>query len=253
MTAQITHSRRDGFREMPARLLRTPDEIRTHDVVAQFSHELRNSLGIIRNAAHVLGKGAATDTVQERSRVLILRQVDQMKHLVDDLLDVSRMRNGRLHLRLTRTDLCVVIIHALQAVDSAMKKREHRLVASLPNHPVWLLGDAARLEQVFVNLLMNAAKYTPAGGEVTLSVTHEAKEVVVAIRDTGIGISADILPKVFDLYVQANPSSRNGGLGLGLPLVRSLVEGHGGSVTAASAGIGSGSEFIVRLPAFGKS
>jgi two-component system CheB/CheR fusion protein len=133
-----------------------------------------------------------------------------------------------------------------------MRQREHRVTVSFPNTPVWLPGDAARLEQVFVNLLMNAAKYTDAGGEVVLSVKQEADEAIVHIRDSGVGIAADLLPKVFDQFVQGPQSARSGGLGLGLPLVRSLVENHGGSVTAASEGAGKGSEFTVRLPAFAR-
>jgi signal transduction histidine kinase len=173
-----------------------------------------------------------------------------MSLLVDDLLDVSRVRNGRLQLRRGRIDLCVVLAQAMHTVEWTIQRRGHRLSASFPETPVWLQGDGPRLEQVFVNLLMNAAKYTDAGGDVHVTVTQNAGQAVVVISDNGIGIAADVLPTIFELYVQAGPSSRHGGLGLGLPLVRSLVESHGGSVTAASGGIGRGSEFTVRLPVF---
>lgn len=201
----------------------------------------------------VFGAGTAEDVAQEKARLLILRQVEQMTQLVDDLLDVSRVHAGRLDLHRDRIDLCVVIAHALHAVEFAMQQREHRLTAWLPETPVWMRGDEARLEQVFVNLLMNSAKYTPVGGEVSVSVRREDEQAVVVIRDNGIGISADLLPQVFDLYVQAHPSSRHGGLGLGLPLARSLVDCHGGSITAASDGVGRGSEFTVRLPVFSQA
>ena len=225
----------------------------TLDVLAQFSHELRNSLGTIRSAVHVFGAGTVRNLAQERARILMVRQVEQMTRLIDDLLDVSRMCNGRLQLRRDRIDLCIVIANAMHAVECTMQQRGHRVTVSFPASPMWMQGDGARLEQAFVNLLVNAAKYTPVGGDVSLSVTQQADEAIVHIRDTGVGIAAELLPRVFDLYVQGNPSSRTGGMGLGLPLVRSLVESHGGRVTAASEGIGQGSEFTVRLPAFAHS
>jgi len=250
LKARNSHERRERCRNRSSDGGRSLEDEQTHDVLAQFSHELRNSLGTIRSAMHVFRIGTAENPTQEKARVLIERQVEQMTRLVDDLLDVSRMRNGRLQLRRARIDLCMVIASAMHAVECTMRQREHRMTVSFPDAPVWLHGDAARLEQVFVNLLVNAAKYTNVGGKVSLSVTHEGDEGIVVIRDTGVGIAAEVLPKVFDLYLQANPSSRSGGLGLGLPLVRGLVESHGGSVTAASDGIGHGCEFTVRLPAF---
>ena len=197
---------------------------------------------------HILGAGRPEDIAADKARVLILRQVDQMSGLVDDLLDITRVRSGQLKLRLARMDLCGVVAAAIRAAEGAMKQRDHRLDVSYPDAPVWLQGDAVRLEQAFVNLLMNAAKYTPQGGRISVSVTRGAGEAAVVFSDTGVGMAADLLPRVFDLYVQAAASSRKGGLGLGLPLVRALVEGHGGTVTAASAGLGLGSEFTVRLP-----
>ncbi len=220
------------------------------EVMAKFSHELRNSLGSLRSALHVLGIGPTKSPVQEEAQVLAERQITQMSGLVDDLLDVSRMRDGRQRLHLGRFDLCVVIGRAMHAVECTMRERKHRMTASFPDESVWIECDASKLEQVFVKLLVNAARYTNPGGDVTISVEHEANQAIARIRDSGVGISADLLPKVFDLYVQADPSTRSAGLGLGLPLVRSVVESHGGKVTVASGGAAKGSEFTVRLPAF---
>jgi signal transduction histidine kinase len=218
------------------------------DFIATLSHELRNSLGAIRNASRLLRTEISVGPVQAQARETIERQIQQMTRLVDDLLDVSRIRTGKLRLKCERVELCHIVAASLQAVAFVMQQRAHRLAVSFPEAPVWLRADAARLEQVFVNLLTNAAKYTEAGGKVCVSVTQESGEAVVRILDTGVGIAADVLPHVFDLYLQVDSSPRNQGLGLGLPLVRSLVESHGGRVTAASAGLGRGSEFAVRLP-----
>lgn len=219
---------------------------RRPDVLAQLSHELRNSLATIRGAAKVLVTGGAA--TRKAAGEVVIRQVQQMTRLVDDLLDVSRISNGRLQLRLDRTDLCAIVASAMQATDHAMRRNEHRVQVALPAVPVWIRGDAARLEQVFVNLLTNAAKYTPPRGDIRLVLLQEGNEAIVSVRDNGVGIAPGLLPRVFDLYVQADPSSSHDGLGLGLPLVRSLVERHGGCVTAASGGAGMGSEFTVRLP-----
>jgi signal transduction histidine kinase len=215
-----------------------------------FSHELRNSLGAIRAATHILRMETSAGPAAVKARALIERQVGQMTRLVEDLLDVSRVRSGHLRLQCERIDLCAVAAHAAQTVEFAMQQRNHRMTTAFPEAPVWLQADPTRLEQVFVNLLINAAKYTEAGGKVELSVERDDDEATVSIRDTGIGIAPDVLPHVFDLFVQANPSSRRAdeGLGIGLALVRSLVECHGGRVTAASAGLRRGSEFMVRLP-----
>jgi signal transduction histidine kinase len=254
MNAQLKsaypHGRRDEKRlERSAEALRSAEPKRNLEIMARFSHELRNSLGAIGNAMHILRVGPK-NPVQEKAQVLAERQISQMTRLVEDILDTSRIHNGRLQLERDRIDLCVAIARAMHVVECTMRQREHHMTVSFPDAPVWLRGDAARLEQVFVNLLVNAAKYTDVGGEVMLSVQQEANEAVVRIRDSGVGIAPDLLPRMFDLYVQGGPSSRTGGLGLGLPLVRSLVEGHGGSVIAASDGAGKGSEFTVRLPAF---
>ncbi len=227
---------------------RRQEESSAQQAMAQFSHELRNCLGTARSAMRVLEMRDLELSRRKKTRKLIGRQLEQMSRLVDDLLDASLIRSGRLRLERARTDLREVLAHAAEAVDFLIQQRSHRLQVLQPDIPVWIHGDAARLEQVFVNLLTNAAKYTDAGGAITASIQSLEHEVIVAIRDTGIGIAPDVLPHVFDRYVRANQASGPGGLGLGLPLVRSLVEGHGGRVEVASDGAGCGSEFKVRLP-----
>ena len=223
---------------------------RNDEFMTVFSHELRNSLGAIGSAARVLRMDTSANPSTVKARMLIERQVGHLTRLVEDLMDVSRVRSGQLGLQCQRIDLRVLAAHAVETVEFTMQQRHHRMTASFPDAPVWLQADPARLEQVFVNLLLNAAKYTDAGGNVELFVEQEELEAIVRIRDSGIGMAPDLLPHVFDLFVQADPSSRraDAGLGIGLALVRSLVERHGGRVTAASVGLGHGSEFTVRLP-----
>jgi signal transduction histidine kinase len=236
---------------LPVRAQQLGTESGPHsEFMTVLSHELRNSLGAIRSATHILRMETSAGPTAVKARELIERQVGQMARLVEDLLDVSRVRSGHLRLQCERIDLCAVAARAAQTVDFAMQQRNHRMTTAFPEAPVWLQADPTRLEQVFVNLLINAAKYTETGGQVELSVEREEDDATVRIRDTGIGIAPDVLPHVFDLFVQANPSSRraDAGLGIGLALVRSLVECHGGRVTAASAGLRRGSEFTVRLP-----
>lgn len=218
--------------------------------IAVFSHELRNSLGAIRSAAGILWMESSAGPAAVKARLVIERQVGQMTRLTQDLLDMSRIQRGQLRLQLERIDLRTVVNQSMQTVEHTMRERNHRLTTSIPDAPLWLQGDCARLEQVFVNLLINAAKYTDVGGEVGLTVERKAGAAVVRIRDTGIGIAPEMLPTVFDLFVQAESSRRraDAGLGIGLALVRSLVESHGGCVTAMSAGLREGSEFTVRLP-----
>ncbi len=243
-----------GERCSPQRVRNRPadaERLQSSEFVAVFSHELRNSLGAIRSAAWTLRMETSAGPDAVKARLLIERQVGRMTRLVEDLLDESRIRRGRLRLQRERVDLRRVVSHAVQTVESTMQQRGHRMTTSWPEAAVWLHADSSRLEQVFVNLLVNAAKYTEPGGEVGVSIEHKNGEATVRIRDSGIGIAAELLPQVFDLFVQADPSARDAdaGLGIGLALVRSLVEGHGGRVSVASAGAGAGSEFAVRLPA----
>ncbi len=215
------------------------------------SHELRNSLSAIRTATGVLSLDSSAGLTTVKARVLIERQVTQISRLVEDILDVSRVRIGQLALQCERVDLCAIAARALQTVEFTMVMRSHNITASFPDDgPVWLQGDPVRLEEIFVNLLLNAAKSTEPGGDIRRRVERQDGEAVVRIRDTGIGIESGALSQVFDLFFQADRSPRSAepGLGIGLALVRSLVERHGGLVTAESAGPGRGSEFIVCLP-----
>ena len=224
------------------------------EFLAVFSHEVRSSLGAIRNAAHLLHIRHAEKSVEDKARLLIERQVGRMTRLIDDLLASSRRSCAELPLQSERIDLRSVAMQAIGTVESDLTQRNHRLTTSLPEMPIWLTGDPGRLEQVLVNLLVNASKYTNDGGTISLSAHQQDRDVVVRIRDSGIGIAQDVLPHVFNLFMQADHSARRAeaGLGIGLALVKSLVEMHGGSVTAASAGLGQGSEFVVRLPALDK-
>jgi signal transduction histidine kinase len=228
---------------------------RNSEFMTVLSHELRNSLCAVRFAVGILRTETSAKPVAHKARLLIERQVAHMTRLVDDLLDVSRMRHGQLTLQRERVDLRVVLAHASQTVAFTMQERNHHMSTQLPNLPLWLHADPARLEQVFGNLLFNAAKYTEPGGRIWLSAQGEQGAAVVRIRDTGIGIEPYALPRVFELFARPDPSSRraNAGLGIGLAVVRSLVERHGGRVSAASAGRGSGSEFTVRLPMAARS
>src|SRR3984893_10383876 len=198
----------------------------------------------------VLSHQTQDTPARQKTQAMIQRQVRRMTRLVQDLLDVSRIAQGRLHLQRERIDLREVVSNAIETLESDINERHHRLTTALPDAPVWLQADPGRLEQVFVNLLANASRYTDAGGELAVRVHTRDGQAVVSIRDSGIGVAPDALAHIFDLFRQADaaaPRSKSG-LGIGLALVRTLVELHGGSVTAASAGVGQGSEFTVRLP-----
>jgi signal transduction histidine kinase len=221
------------------------------EFLAVLCHELRSPLASIHNAIVILRGRAGEDVaLQLRMHALIERQVCQMTQLAAGLLDVTRISRGRLRLKRERVDLCVVVRAAIETVEADCNQRDHRVAASWPDAPVWLHADASRLEQLFVNLLANASKYTDDGGDLALSVQTSEGDAVVCIRDSGIGIAPDVLPYIFDLFVQADEAAARSrsGLGIGLALVRMLAELHGGSVMAASAGLGHGSEFTVRLP-----
>ena len=185
-----------------------------------------------------------------RIREMMERQVQHLVRLVDDLLDVSRVMRGKIELRREHVDLGSIVAHAVETVQPLMEAQGHELTVTLPSEPLFLDADPVRLAQVVGNLLTNAAKYTEANGRIALIAIREGNEAVLRLQDNGIGIAADILPRIFELFVQVDHAATRsqGGLGIGLTLVKNLVEMHQGSVEAHSDGLGTGSEFVVRLP-----
>ena len=227
--------------------LRLADQ-RKDEFIATLGHELRNPLAPLATGLHLLKHAdGQTDPVV----AVMERQVNHLIRLVDDLLEVSRITRGLIEVRTDHVDLSFVIRSAIETSRPAIESAKHKLDVQLSPEPVTVVGDSVRLTQVFANILTNAAKYTNTGGEIRLTVHRDETDVTVSIKDNGIGIPAEHLTSVFDMFTQVNRSSRRtqGGLGIGLTLVRSLVEMHGGQVEARSDGPGRGSEFIVRLPA----
>jgi signal transduction histidine kinase len=218
--------------------------------LATLAHELRNPLAPIRNAVEVLKAKGPDDPDLIWSRDVIDRQVGQMARLLDDLLDVSRITRNKLELRKQRVTLASVVETAVETSRPIIDGGGHELTVSLSSEPVYLDADPVRLAQVFANLLNNAAKYTDGGGHVRVAAERIGHEVVVSVKDDGIGIAPEVLPRLFEMFSQATPALERsqGGLGIGLSLVKGLVEMHGGSVEARSDGHGQGSQFIVRLP-----
>jgi len=223
------------------------------EFLAMLGHELRNPLAPIRNAVHVMARKKLDPTASEWCRDVIDRQVSQLARLVDDLLDVTRITSGKITVHKEPMDLNRAVERAVESTRSMIDARKHSLKLSLSAAPVMVDGDTVRLSQAILNLLNNAAKYTPEGGAISCSVKRENGNGVIRVRDNGIGIPRDLLPKIFELFVQGDRSldRSEGGLGIGLTLVKSLVEQHGGTVTAHSAGPGRGSEFVLRLPRLG--
>jgi CheY-like chemotaxis protein len=229
----------------------TREAVRCRDeFLAMLAHELRNPLAAVRNAVQVLRLGGCSEPAQVRSLDVIDRQARHMARMLDDLLDVSRIIHGKIELRKEPVDLAQVLADAMEAGRPLLQKCGHRLTRQVPAGAMMVEGDATRLEQVFVNLLNNAARYTPPGGNVWLEVEPAGGRVRVRVRDDGEGIAPDMLGRVFELFTQADRSlaRSKGGLGIGLTLVKKLVELHGGTVAAASEGPGRGSEFLVTLP-----
>ena len=222
---------------------------RKDEFLAMLGHELRNPLAPITNAVQLLGLQKDESKVQQRARTIIERQVGQLDRLVNDLLEVSRITTGTIHLQRERVALDRIVECAVETVRPLMNQRQHDLAVSPAQQSIWLFADAARLEQVIVNLLNNAAKYTANGGHISLGVELAGEEAMIRIRDSGVGIAPELLPRVFDLFTQAERSldRAEGGLGIGLCLVQRLVEMHGGRVQVASE-LGQGSEFVVHLP-----
>ena len=222
---------------------------RKDEFLAMLSHELRNPLAPVINAVQAVEK-LGVNPEQQKLLTIAERQLSQLTRLVGDLMDASRIGTGRVELQLE--DMCVgdAIEEAVQTVRHMVVERGQELTVELPPEPIWLRADAARIEQVVINLLANAAKYTENGGRISLSVEQQGGECTLRVRDTGIGISPELLPRVFDLFTQAAPylDRSKGGLGIGLALVKRLVELHHGRVDAHSV-VGEGSEFVVTLPA----
>jgi PAS domain S-box-containing protein len=223
---------------------------RKDEFLATLAHELRNPLAPLRNALHVLKLTGGNPRVAEEARAVMERQLAQMVRLIDDLLDVSRITRGKLRLRRERVELASIVQSAVEGSRPLIEASGHRLTVVLPPEPLLLDADPTRLAQVFGNLLTNAAKYTDRGGRIGLTAERKGHEVVVAVRDTGIGIAAEHLPRLFEMFSQVAPALERsqGGLGIGLSLARGLVELHGGGIEARSEGLGKGSEFVVRLP-----
>jgi len=223
---------------------------RKDEFLALIAHELRNPLAPILYSLAALNKTDRGARHQLHAEQVIERQVMHMSRLLDDLLDVSRITRGRLELKRTTVELAAVLDAAIEAARPLLDEKRHRLAVELPAEPVWVEGDPVRLAQVFSNLLINAAKYTEAGGQVQLLAMRAGAEIVVTVRDNGAGIAAEVLPRLFMPFSPGAAAGHhpNGGLGVGLSLVRGLVERHGGRVEARSEGVGRGSEFIVYLP-----
>ncbi len=223
---------------------------RKDEFLAMLAHELRNPLSPLLTSLEILRHPTVTVDQRDRHIEIMRRQAYQISRLVEDLLDVSRVGRGRIDLKRHQVLLRDVIDHALEECQPLLQTRRHQLSVSLPNDDLVVDVDPVRMTQVFANLLNNAAKYTDPGGRLTLWAEREGPEAVVRIRDSGIGIAADVLPHVFDLFAQGQVSIERaqGGLGIGLTLVRMLLELHGGSVAADSPGTGQGSTFTVRLP-----
>lgn len=223
---------------------------RKDEFLATLAHELRNPLAPVRNSLEMLKLPEVDPAVARRATTVMERQVHHLVRLVDDLLDVSRVMRGKVELREERVELAEVISRAIEAAQPLIEEQGQELEVSLSEEPLTLEADPVRLAQVLANLLTNAAKYTEAGGHISLTAGRADDEVVLRVRDTGIGIAPDLLPHVFDSFVQGERAvdRSSGGLGLGLTLAKNLVELHGGTIDVDSAGVGRGTEFIVRLP-----
>ena len=219
------------------------------EFLATLSHALRNPLAPMLNAVHIL-KATGLPPAQSKARDMIDRQLHVMTRLLEDLLDVSRISSRKLELRLECVDLAEVLEAALESSRPLIERSGHELIVDIPSEPIHLMADGMRLSQVFVNLLNNAAKYTDTGGTVHLTVTREDAHAIVSVRDSGIGIAPEMLPRIFEIFTQSPLAvgRSQGGLGIGLSLAKGLVDLHNGSIEARTGFPGGGSEFIVRLP-----
>jgi PAS domain S-box-containing protein len=222
---------------------------RKSEFLAMLSHELRNPLAPVRNAVEILRLAGGDEIVQAASETME-RHVSHLVRMVDDLLDVNRISRGKIELRRSRVELSAIVQQAAEVVRPICENRGHELSVTIPPHPIYLDADPSRLAQVLGNLLNNACKFTNAGGRITLTVEQQADHVVIRVSDNGVGIASDQLARIFDMFMQVDTSLERSisGLGIGLALVKNLVELHGGTIEAHSDGIGQGSEFVLRLP-----
>jgi PAS domain S-box-containing protein len=229
--------------------LRDADQ-RKDEFLATLAHELRNPLAPIRNSMHIM-RLSKSPQVHEKAQAVIERQLDQMVHLVDDLLDVSRISQGKIELRKQLIDIAAVVQNAVDTSQPLIEARRHQLVLDLSDQPMLIDADMTRLTQVVSNLLNNAAKYTPDGGRIRISASIDDGVITLTVADNGIGIPPEMLPRVFDMFTQVNRTldRSQGGLGIGLALVKRLVQMHGGSVEGFSTGENQGAAIVVRLPA----
>ena len=229
--------------------LREADRLKD-EFVAMLAHELHNPLAPLSAALQLFEVDMNTPEQNRELRIMMSRQVEQLVRLIDDLLDVSRISRGKLNLRRESFDVTDVIDTALDVSKPVIEAGKHRLEVELPDQPLFLDADKVRISQIISNLLINAAKYTPPGGRIELNIRREASQAAIAVRDNGVGIPPEMLTKVFELFTQVDSSHTrtHGGLGIGLTLVRTLVEMHGGTIVARSQGEGFGSEFMVHLP-----
>ena len=239
----LARNQLNDLREAAESANRAKDEF-----LAMLGHELRNPLSPILTALQLM-KLRGSDA-SERERTVIERQVTHLTRLVDDLLDVSRIARGKVELKEEIVEVAEIVAKAIEIASPLLEQRTHTLDVHVQRKGLTVKGDPTRLSQVISNLLTNAAKYTPPGGHITIRTEHDDNHLVVRVRDTGMGIAPDVLPRVFDLFVQERQAidRSQGGLGLGLTIVRNLIERHGGTVAASSDGPGKGSEFVVRLP-----
>lgn len=249
VSQDITHrkSLEDNLRNLAAEL--SESDRRKNEFLATLAHELRSPLAPLANVLEIWRRSTSREQLRD-ARATMERQLGQMVRLVDDLLDLNRITHDRLDLRKTRLELADVVEHAIETCRPIVTERGHELTVALPEQPCHLQADAARLAQVFSNLLSNSCKYTDIGGKISITAQCENDTVVVSVKDTGVGIPRDKLAGVFDMFTQVDSSLAHaqGGLGIGLTLVQRLVVMHGGTVEAHSEGVGKGSEFVVRLP-----
>ena len=236
-------------RKQVERTLLEPDR-QKNEFLATLAHELRNPLAPIRNSLNILRLTNAESPAAQRVQEMMERQVNHMVRLVDDLLEIARITTGKIELRLEPVEIASVVHTAVDTSRPLIDAGRHHLITKLPPEPLTVEADPMRLSQVISNLLNNAAKYTQPGGQIWLTVSRDAGQAVISVRDTGIGISAELLPHVLEMFTQAERTKRHSqdGLGIGLALVKRLIEMHGGKVEAKSEGEGRGSEFILRLP-----